>query len=73
MVYSSATASSELLSEKACLAQTLFNHVTEGEIRLAKSGHLFVHVASDLKLFIIKREIDISRVQFISSQSRCLK
>lgn len=73
MVYSSATASSELLSEKACLAQTLFNHVTEGEIHLAKSGHLFIHVAGDLKLFIIKREIDTSRVQFISSQSRCLK
>lgn len=73
MVYSSATASSELLSEKACLAQTLFSHVTEAEIHLAKSRHLSVHVASDLKLFVIKGEIDTSRVQFISSQSRHLK
>lgn len=73
MVYRSATASSELLLEKVCLAQTLFSHVTEGEIHLVKSRHLFVHVASDLKLFIIKGEIDTSRVQFISSQSRCLK
>lgn len=50
MVYSSATANSMLRSEKACLAQTLFSHVTEGEIHLAKSRHFFVHVASDLKL-----------------------
>lgn len=50
MFYSSATASPMLRSEKACLAQTLFSHVTEGEIHLAKSRHLFVHVASDLKL-----------------------
>lgn len=69
MVYSSATASFTLLSEKACLAQTLFSHVTEGEIHLAKSRHLFVHVVSDLKLFIIKGEVDTSRVQFISSRS----
>lgn len=73
MVYSSATASSELFLEKACLAHTLFSHVTEGEIHLAKSSNLFVRVATDLKLFIIKGEIDTSRVQFISFQSRCLK
>lgn len=50
MVYSSITASSMLCPEKACLAETLFSHVTEGEIHLATSRYGFVHVASDLKL-----------------------
>lgn len=52
MVYSFIAASSMICSEKACLAETLFSHVTEGEIHLATSRYVFIHVTSDLKLYL---------------------